>query len=290
MKNNLLYKVQFFINNLRCKKILKQNKDKQYHYIATICAIAKNEEEYLVEWIEHHLSLGFQHIFLIDNNDNPGLEKMLLSFLEQNTLTIIPFHGIKHCQVQAYEYVALYYGGIAKWMVFIDIDEFFILKQDVSIIDFLKEYEDIPAIGVNWRMYGSNGHIMKQFGKVMERFPLPANTPTAIENNKVIKSIIRPLLLITMYDATMRYTHHWTLPTYGEHKDRIFSAYRKISYDKIWLNHYSTKSYEECRVRCLIGDAVVKSSIKNVKDRFFAINDISMMKEVEEFELSLKNN
>ena len=36
---------------------------------SAICAIARNECEYLEEWITYHLDLGFTHIFLYDNND-----------------------------------------------------------------------------------------------------------------------------------------------------------------------------------------------------------------------------
>ena len=32
-----------------------------------IQAIARQEEKYLKEWIEHHINLGIEHIFLYDN-------------------------------------------------------------------------------------------------------------------------------------------------------------------------------------------------------------------------------
>ena len=48
---------------------------------ACICAIAKNEDLYLDEWIQYHLALGFKHIFLYDNHDEPTLDKILRSFI-----------------------------------------------------------------------------------------------------------------------------------------------------------------------------------------------------------------
>ena len=36
---------------------------------SAIRAIARNEEDYLLEWINYHLNLGFDHIFLCDNNN-----------------------------------------------------------------------------------------------------------------------------------------------------------------------------------------------------------------------------
>ena len=34
-----------------------------------IVAIAKNEELYLEEWVKYHFNLGFDKIFICDNND-----------------------------------------------------------------------------------------------------------------------------------------------------------------------------------------------------------------------------
>lgn len=35
---------------------------------AVVC-ICKNEENYIKEWIDHYFSLGFDKIFVCDNND-----------------------------------------------------------------------------------------------------------------------------------------------------------------------------------------------------------------------------
>ena len=36
---------------------------------AVICAIAKFEYNYIYEWVEYHLNLGFDKIVIYDNND-----------------------------------------------------------------------------------------------------------------------------------------------------------------------------------------------------------------------------
>ena len=33
-----------------------------------ICAIAKNENDYINEWCKYHLNLGFDEIYIFDNN------------------------------------------------------------------------------------------------------------------------------------------------------------------------------------------------------------------------------
>lgn len=63
------------INMHRLKRCMIKVKDKRYKYNTSICAIAKNEESYLIEWLDHHLNLGFNHVYIIDNNDQTGLRE-----------------------------------------------------------------------------------------------------------------------------------------------------------------------------------------------------------------------
>lgn len=49
---------------------------------SAICSIARNENEYLDEWVTYHLNLGFDHIFIYDNN-NPD-DCSLPQFIEQS--------------------------------------------------------------------------------------------------------------------------------------------------------------------------------------------------------------
>ena len=33
-----------------------------------ICTIARKENLYIKEWVDYHLSIGFTHIYIFDNN------------------------------------------------------------------------------------------------------------------------------------------------------------------------------------------------------------------------------
>ena len=52
-------------------KIFHTFDSKTYIHMLTtaLCAIARHEEDYLAEWIDYHLALGFDHIFIYDNDD-----------------------------------------------------------------------------------------------------------------------------------------------------------------------------------------------------------------------------
>ena len=129
------------INLLRCRKVIRRARNLRFKYETAICALAKKEELYLKEWLDHHYALGFDHVYLIDNNDKPGLRAFLSDYLERALLTIIDFQGIKPSnQSAAYEYCLANYVKETRWMAFIDIDEFVMLKKDSDIRSFLSHY------------------------------------------------------------------------------------------------------------------------------------------------------
>ena len=84
--------------------MLKINQDKNQEDIV-IAAIAKYENEYLGEWIDYHLKLGFDKIYIYDDNPKeysdiktiPEIKKNLykkvfiISLLNQNLINIFLF-------------------------------------------------------------------------------------------------------------------------------------------------------------------------------------------------------
>ncbi len=268
-----------YINSLRCAKILSKSCNTKYKYNTSICAIAKNEEPYIKEWLDHHFKIGFEHIYLLDNNDDEiKLELFLSDYNLRNRITIIGFNRIKPSfQSAAYHYCMLNYGFETKWMAFIDIDEFFILKKHDDINIFLKSYNKYPSIIVSWVTFGSNGQVYKKEGGVLERFPLPAREGRKIDSaNIAFKSLVQTICYTTHFDCVL-YAHRWNFPIFNEHGKRIFGGLTKQSIDYIALNHYYTKSYEEFVSRVKSGDAC---NNKKTEEDFFSVNPESMRDEI----------
>ena len=42
-----------------------------------ICAIAKHENVYINDWVNYHLNLGFDHIYIYDDNSSSGIRETL---------------------------------------------------------------------------------------------------------------------------------------------------------------------------------------------------------------------
>lgn len=126
---------------------------------ACICAIAKNEDLYLDEWITYHLALGFKHIFLYDNHDTPTLERILRSRgYTPAVLTVTHWPG-QAAQYPAYNhFIKQPTAKQFKWVSFHDIDEFIVLVEHNNITAFLEDYCSSGAISINWLMFGTSDH------------------------------------------------------------------------------------------------------------------------------------
>ena len=137
---------------------------------SVICAIAKNENAYLLEWAEHHLSLGFSHIYIYDNNDIDGerITDVFESTAIREKITIIDIRGQRYIQKRVYN--ECYHQMNFDWCAFIDIDEFIVLDQHKNITDFLSIFTGQEAIHLNWKCYGDNGAINKSSLLVQQRF------------------------------------------------------------------------------------------------------------------------
>ena len=60
--------------------------------IVVSCPI-KNDNEYLIEFVEHYLNLGFNAIYLYDNNDDDSIipSEILASYINDGKVIIINY-------------------------------------------------------------------------------------------------------------------------------------------------------------------------------------------------------
>jgi Glycosyltransferase family 92 len=79
------------------------------------------------------------------------------------------------------------YRHCARWIAFIDIDEFLYAREDDSLLNALRRYEQFPAVAVNWLMFSASGHILKPGGLVIENY-----TRCQLGGNKHARLIVNP--------------------------------------------------------------------------------------------------
>lgn len=155
-------------------------------YYATICAIAKDEEFFIKEWVEYHLLIGFEHIYIYDNNSYVPVSKTLSEYIDSGLATVIDFPRDEDQQRIAYMDCLQKYGNQCKWMAFIDIDEFIVPHSANDIRDILDRYGDYGGLAIHWKMFGSGGHKVRPDGGVIKNY----DKVVSLDNH--IKSIVQP--------------------------------------------------------------------------------------------------
>lgn len=127
-----------------------------------IVALAKQEEHYIKDWVDYHLRIGFDRIYLIDNNDENGekYNDILKEYTQDNRLILISRRGEKSIQRDAYN--SLYYTLPFKWCAIIDIDEFIWFNEGYKFQDiksFISSLKDIRSYGImlRWHCYKASG-------------------------------------------------------------------------------------------------------------------------------------
>ena len=95
-----------------------------------LCAIGKFEEDYLQEWIEHHLKIGFDKIYFYDNNPkNNDLQKNICDkYLNDDKLSNIPIWEFLEI-ITFGELINFYEFFIKKYHISGDIKYVYILRE-----------------------------------------------------------------------------------------------------------------------------------------------------------------
>lgn len=226
--------------------------------VLAICAVFKDEAAYLREWVEFHQLMGVERFYLYNNNSSDRYLDALQTHIESGAVVLHewPRHP---AQLEAYEHCLKTHGGETDWLAFIDIDEFLFSPKATLLPDVLAEYADYPGVGVNWVMFGSAGHKQKPKGGVLENYlrrgPLddgimyPHPDGHARPENAHIKSIVRPSKAMgfknphyMLYANDARAVDENGQPIHG-------SFTTKVSVEKLRINHYWSKSEEECRYK-----------------------------------------
>lgn len=140
---------------------------------AAICVIASEEDMYVDEWLDFHLGLGFEHVYIYDNSENFDLGNEWLDRRPRltNKVTVKHFPG-EGKQLSAYRhclknYVRPHGHG---WVAFLDVDEFLILKKHANVVDFLLSYCKQGSVSLNWQLFGSDNQMTFSPQPVTRRF------------------------------------------------------------------------------------------------------------------------
>lgn len=218
------------------------------HYL-TLTAITLNEGAYLREWIEFHRLVGVDHFLIYDNDSTDDTREVLAPYVQAGLVELLPWPNFlagANAQHLAYAHASVCMTGRTHWMMPLDIDEFFFSPSADEVTSVLREYEDLPALGVFRRCFGPDGHEKRPEGLQIESF-LKRLDDEAFESREY-KSALRPELVRSIIGAHR--FHHTVDDTHGRDEQRRVLTQNvglDHSSERLRINHYATRSAEEMR-------------------------------------------
>jgi hypothetical protein len=248
-----------------------------------LCAIVKNENLYLREFVEYYKNLGVTHIIINDNNDIFGEhpEYVIGDYVESGYVDVVDYRGVMYCQFFSYNRTYAMFGAEYDWIMFFDCDEFLWLKNK-NVQEYLSQdkFSTFNAILVNWRLYTDNCELYYKEGNVIDRFPTPIPDNKCISygfpENDHVKTILRGgLRFVNFMNPHYVRNRIKSCNSIGEPVANGFHV--PYVFDEAYLKHYRTKSTEEYIWKCQRGypDIDRPNYEKFMINNYFGINELT---------------
>jgi len=149
------------------------------------------DEPNISEWISHHLLLGFDKIIVFDHLSITPISSTIHTNFN-GRLDIIKVGGVGNIKLKLMEKAAnIARNGNYSWMLYLDADEFVNINKFTNIKEFLGIFKQADAIGINWLMFGTSGHIKQPKGLITENF-----IRSEMRLDKHVKSFVRPSTVV----------------------------------------------------------------------------------------------
>jgi FkbM family methyltransferase len=142
----------------------------QHRYVIVACA--RWETPYIREWIAYHRAIGFDHIYLYCNDDDPVdfHAEVLADPAARDFVTLRHFAG-QGQQSAMYRDAMQTVRAEAEWVTFLDIDEFLVLRSVNNVHRFMAPFEAYAdSVYFNWLMFGNNGFVDRPAGSVLQNY------------------------------------------------------------------------------------------------------------------------
>ena len=221
--------------------------------------IKDEQDEYLKSWLDHHTKM-VDHIFIFEDVRSRSHKHITYKYPNvtlQSVFDIFEHIERKDAIVKMKEEKKVTQGeylifgllniqrlGVYDWCFTLDIDEFITLQEPYqSISEVLSEFQDYDSVLLQWMNFGASGRVFKpNYGdrdyrefytqrgvdsKIDEFFKI--NTKVAWNLNKLTREKIGGIHCGS---------GNWCKTNFI--KDR-----KPICYDKMYLKHYVTRSWEE---------------------------------------------
>lgn len=262
------------------------------HGRVTAVSMMKDEGPFVLEWVAHHLAVGFTDLVVYTNDCSDGTDDMLIRLeelgLAHHRRNDIP-EGMRP-QPSALKYAQgepLVHAS--DWLLVFDADEFLCIRHgDGSIDGMISSAKEVGANGIviTWRIYGSGGVHEWSRSPVTEQYLYAA--PPMWNKGWGVKTLFqfdpdywnlgihRPKIknkhLKTEFPDTVKWLNGSGRPMEDYFKFRGWrSIVRTVGYDWAQMNHYAVKSIDSYAIRKFRGNVNFKKDKYN--SDYWALQD-----------------
>lgn len=216
---------------------------------SAIALFVKDEAHDIISWLSWHIALGFNRIFVYDDQSSDGTYEIAQSCAEiygVETLRASAVSGFYHDRKQNCYFDAI---GKAKgrydWIALLDSDEYVSLDGSDDINAFLNTFSETDTgIALNWCIYGSSEKILKDKVPTYQSFTYRSQPD--LEDNTFVKRFVRPEAV----DLSENSSHKLRL-SYGNYVDALgrpvhwtSEETKDVLWEKAKINHYICRSRE----------------------------------------------
>lgn len=253
-----------------------------------LVGIGRLENRYAREWVQHHLNIGFSHVFIADNNrrGEERFEDVLGDYIKQGLVSVLDYRDKAQVHFRAYNEIYSRYCSEYDWLAFFDFDEFLDIR-DGDLQSFLTDRKS-DVVMVNWECYGDNGLVKYDGRPLAVRFttPIPSDTHVQYEDhteNEHVKSFVRGGLPFAQFTKNPHLPDIQNALGYenAARKRCTASAFQAFDPSVAVVRHYVTKTAEEWARKWNRGPSDMPMSRwrSTYADRFFKYNERTKEKE-----------
>ena len=244
----------------------------------------KDEGPFVLEWVAHHLAVGFTDLLVYTNDCSDGTDDMLIRLeelgLAHHRQNIVEEGKRPQPSALGYAQNEPVVQG-SDWVLVFDADEFLCIKHgDGSLDGMISEAKELGANGIviTWRIFGSGGVHDWSRDPVTEQYTYAApamwnkgwgvKTLFQFDPDYWVLGIHRPRIkkkhLETGFPDQVQWLNGSGRPMEDYFKFRGWrSIVRTVGYDWTQMNHYAVKSIDSYAIRKFRGNVNLKKDKYN---------------------------
>jgi len=215
-------------------------------YFLSVAAVFRNEAHSIVEWVEHYILHGADHIYLIDDNSDDNSCELMEPYVAKGQVTIFHAKWDRYLgrQRDMYNHYILPVLDTTKWLLLLDMDEYMWSPQNIDLKKTLVDCWRVGQIQVDHTLFGSSGHEIQPKSIVGSFTRRASESPTKEPGN-------RKYFVQSNYKFNSLNIHH---ATFVDKKDEE-NNFLLLNQPYFKMNHYSCQSRDFWNnVKCARGD------------------------------------